>query len=176
MWASSALMRWSPEINWIAICLVFTVNEILGAAAKERSAESPSSTEDSKSSKGLCTRLDISFHLDTFIRGHTIHLCLALCLGFIFDSSLHFSNFNISINLLFPLSSTSSLGPAKVADWGAAEIWQGVQGKGSVSFPWSVKWENLWPIKRGLTWDITDVRGLHQNITWLWPLTCFKWH
>lgn len=31
---------------------VFLVNEILCAAAKERSAESPSSTEDGKNSKG----------------------------------------------------------------------------------------------------------------------------
>lgn len=37
--------------------LIFTVNEILGAAAKERSVESPS-TEESKSSKGLFTRLE----------------------------------------------------------------------------------------------------------------------
>lgn len=35
----------------------FTVNEILGTAAKERSAESPSSTEESKSSKGVWARL-----------------------------------------------------------------------------------------------------------------------
>lgn len=31
----------------------FAVNEILSAAAKERSAESPSSTDESKSSKGV---------------------------------------------------------------------------------------------------------------------------
>lgn len=40
-----------------AVCLVLTVNEILGAAAKERSAESPSSTEESKTSKGVCARI-----------------------------------------------------------------------------------------------------------------------
>lgn len=35
--------------------VVLTVNEILGAAAKERSAESPSIAEDGKNSKGLPT-------------------------------------------------------------------------------------------------------------------------
>ncbi|MEQ2232464.1 hypothetical protein ILYODFUR_011694 [Ilyodon furcidens] len=41
------------EILGDLVCnyFAFTVNEILGAAAKERSAESPGSTEDGKSSK-----------------------------------------------------------------------------------------------------------------------------
>lgn len=51
----------SSEV-WVQhiICSFFlTVNEILGTAAKERSAESPSSTEESKSSKGVWPQLKI---------------------------------------------------------------------------------------------------------------------
>lgn len=75
IWACPALPSWwysltSPlflvacyNISWALNVVeeknptfVFLVNEILCAAAKERSAESPSSTEDSKNSKGGWTR------------------------------------------------------------------------------------------------------------------------
>lgn len=54
------------------LSFIFTVNEILGAAAKERSAESPSSTEESKSSKGIYTLMLNAVNrskLDTQIKG-----------------------------------------------------------------------------------------------------------
>lgn len=48
------LLKTSDDaVQLISLPLVPTVNEILGVAAKERSLESPSGTEEGKSSKGV---------------------------------------------------------------------------------------------------------------------------
>lgn len=77
------------------------VNEILGAAAKERSAESPSSTEDGKSSKGLSSLK---------IHGGTTRVYIDIGLLHIYENLMFcFSH----CHFLFPVSSFSS---AKVTD------------------------------------------------------------
>lgn len=59
------LLKMSDDaVKLISLPLVPTVNEILGAAAKERSVESPSSAEEGKSTKGVCV------HYKQFIWKH----------------------------------------------------------------------------------------------------------
>lgn len=72
------------------ICIV---NEILGAAAKERSAESPSSTEENKSSKGVCARkTSKQMEINALIRKIYDPVVLVVC--FLQPAmSLQFSNF-----------------------------------------------------------------------------------